>query len=477
MRVSAWAGLHNRQAELDFVDIDTDTDTRLFVDPYAIDIRGDAWSAECSRHLRSFFNALIAALRNNDDARATHLASHLHETNETFLGLSQGRPQGRGIGADQAEQILAALRASRAVQTGLLSELAETELFIEGIGSDKISDLTTNILRGPLLAYTREQAELWGMPITGNVALNPIWDPYREDWVQAPRETIVINGKPVILVPKFSVRRVLSLNSQEFYNNYMITYLQQEYFRSAQGLVRVLRSGEPAPPFKKDVKERHPKSKPALAAFAEQHPDVLEQYKRLAGAKGVLEADEIEPAFDERCYAAELRAELARIGVGNAHASEYHRYCIGALTFLFFPDLITPVKEREIDQGRKRIDIAYKNAAREGFFDTALRSPQMRAIEIPVECKNYRQDIANPELDQLTGRFSHVRGFLGILCCRSFDDKPRFVERCKDAAVHRGHYVLVLDDSDLDIMLRNVEQASREDNDRFLRQRFAELTA
>lgn len=475
MRVSEWAGLHNRQAELDFVDIDTARDTRLFVDPYAIDIRNDAWSHECSQHLRSFFNALITALRNDEDARAEHLASNLHESNETFLGLSRGRPQGRGIGRDQARQILDALRQSRAVQTGLLSELAETELFIDGIGSDKISDLTTNIIRGPLLAYTRKEAGLWGMELTPNVALSPIWDPNREDWVQAPRETIVVAGRSVILVPKFSVRKVLTLNSQEFYNE-QINYLQQEYLHAGQALVRVLRSGEHVVR-KKDVKAHHPKSKAALAAFAQQHPDVLAQYKQLAGAKGVLDPDEIEPDFDEAEYANRLIASLGQIGVGNAQASDYHRYCIGALTFLLFPDLITPMKEREIDQGRKRIDIAYTNAARDGFFDMALRSPQMRAIEIPVECKNYRQDIANPELDQLTGRFSHVRGFFGLLCCRSFDDKERFIARCKDAAAHRNHFVIVFDDDDLGIMLRNVAQGQRQQNDLFLRRRFAELAA
>lgn len=212
------------------------------------------------------------------------------------------------------------------------------------------------------------------MPLTDNVALSPVWDPNREDWVQAPCQTIVIGNKPVILVPKFSVRKVLTLNSQEFYNNYMVTFLQREYLNAGHALVRVLRSGDRAPPFKKDIKKRHPKSKPALAVFAEQHPDVLAQYKRLAGAKGTLEPEDIEKGFDERAYAAVLRGELGRIGVGNAHASDYHRYCIGALTFLFFPELITPVKEREIDQGRKRIDISYKNAARDGFFDTALRS-------------------------------------------------------------------------------------------------------
>ncbi|MFD3266334.1 hypothetical protein [Phenylobacterium ferrooxidans] len=476
MQVSVWAGLHNRQAELDFVDIDTDTDTRLFVDPYAIDIRGDAWSSDCSRHLRSFFNALIGALRNNDDARAEHLASHLHETNETFLGLSKGRPQGRGIGRDQALQILDALKRSRAVASGLLSELAEAELFIEGIGSDKISDLTTNILRGPLLHYTREQANLWNMPLTANVALSPIWDPNREDWIQAPRETLVIDGKPVILVPKFSVRKILTLNSQEFYNNHMISYLRQEYLHAGQALVHVLKSGEPVV-WKKDVKELHPKSKPALAEFAEQHPEVLNLYKRLAGAKGALDASDFEDEFDEAEFARRMIAELREIPPGGPHASAYHSFCIGALTFLLFPDLICPVKKREIDQGRKRIDIAYKNAARDGFFDMALRSPQLRSIEIPVECKNYTQDIANPELDQLTGRFSHVRGFLGLLCCRAFNDKVRFTERCKDAAVHRGHFVIVLDDADLELMLQNVEQGARTANDVFLRGRFGELTA
>nr|WP_309661761.1 hypothetical protein [Sphingomonas sp.] len=424
--------------------------------------------------LRSFFNCLIQALRQGDDARAAHLASHLHETNETFLGLSCGRPQGRGIGDGQAVQILDALRQSRAVQTGLLTELAETELFIPGIGSDKVSDLTTNIIRGPLLDYTRQEAELWGMPLTGNVALAPVWDPNQEDWVQAPRETIVIAGAPVILVPKFSVRKVLSLNSQEFYNDHMIPYLQQEYLHAGQALVHVLKSGGRRV-YKKEVKERHPRYKPDLARFAQEHPDVLEQYKRLAGAKGVLDPDDLEPNFDEQDYARQVADELRGIGGGNAQASEYHRYCIGTLTFLFFPELIAPVKEREIDDGRKRIDISYTNAARDGFFDTALRSAQTRAIQVPVECKNYSQDIANPELDQLTGRFSHVRGFLGLLCCRSFSDKERFIARCKDAAVHRGHFVIALDDDDLLLMLGNVERGDRSANDRFLRRRFADL--
>lgn len=388
--------------------------------------------------------------------------------------MSRGRPQGRGVGREQSLQLLDALRRSRAVQTGLLSDLGEAELFIEGIGADKISDLTSNIIRMPLLQYTKEQAELWGMPLTDDVPLAPVWDTNRDDWVQAPRQTIVVSGAPVLLVPKYAVRRQLTLNSQEFYNHHMVEYLRQEYLRADQGLAVVLRSGE-RKVYKIDVKERHPKSKPVLAEFAHQHPEVLAQYKKIAGAKGSLNAEEMDETFDERTYARGLITALADIPVGSRHASAYHSFCIGVLTFLFYPDLVEPVKEREIDEGRKRIDIQYTNASRSGFFDMAIRSPQMRAVKLPVECKNYSQDIANPELDQLEGRFSHVRGFLGLLCCRSLVDRGRFISRCKDAAIHRGHHILVLDDQDINALLTMIESGQRDSIDRYLIARHAEL--
>lgn len=475
MKVSRWAGLRRTQAELDFVDVDPRRDTRLFVDPYAIEIRDDAWSHECGQHIRSFFNSLLQALRNGDDARATHLASHLHEAGETYLGLSRGVPQGRGVGPEQAERIIDALRQSRAFQTGVLADLGETELFVEGIGPDKISDLTTNVIRGPLLEYTRKQAELWGMPLTRRGDVGAIWDPNREEWHQDFRNVLVVGNQPVILVPKVSVRLRLSLNSQEFYNHHMINYLQAEYLQAGQALVRTLKSGEKRV-YKTDVKDRHPLRKPDLADFVNQHPEVLEHYKNIKGAQGALENNDIERDFREGEHAEALIAEIEALPSGNDNASRYHKFCLAALTFLFYPNLISPVKEREIDQGRKRIDITYVNAARDGFFDVALKSAQMRAVEIVVECKNYGGDIANPELDQIANRFSHVRGFLGILCSRAFENKQRFIERCKDAAAHRGQYVLPLDDADIIQMLRLVAEGQRARIDAVLRNRYREIS-
>ena len=148
---------------------------------------------------------------------------------------------------------------------------------------------------------------------------------------------------------------------------------------------------------------------------------------------------------------------------------------MGALTYILHPKLIRPVKEREINSGRKRIDISFTNAAEAGFFDTMLKNASTRAIEIPFECKNYSTDINNPELDQICGRFSHTRGFLGFICCRKFDDKAKFLKRCRDAAKERSQFVLVLDDKLMTRLLDFVGNENTNGIDSVLRQLFQEL--
>lgn len=124
-RFSAVYRLTNSQAELDFVDIDLARDTPLFLDPYGIEIRDDEWSAACGDHLRSFFQEILTALREDRGARAAHLLGNLHEPNETCLGVSKGRPSGRAIGPGKAHDFATAIKDSRAFETGLLSDIAE----------------------------------------------------------------------------------------------------------------------------------------------------------------------------------------------------------------------------------------------------------------------------------------------------------------------------------------------------------------
>jgi hypothetical protein len=125
--------------------------------------------------------------------------------------------------------------------------------------------------------------------------------------------------------------------------------------------------------------------------------------------------------------------------------------------FLFYRELIYPVKEKEIHVGRKRIDIKFTNAAEDGFFLRMAQAHQTRALNIPFECKNYSSDINNPEFDQLSSRFGHQRGFFGIILCRSIDDRQRVINACRDAANDGRGYILVLGDAHIVAMLERVE--------------------
>jgi hypothetical protein len=68
---------------------------------------------------------------------------------------------------------------------------------------------------------------------------------------------------------------------------------------------------------------------------------------------------------------------------------------------------------------------------------------------IYVECKNYTEDVKNPELDQLSGRFSPSRGQFGLLVCRGVSDRNKIDSMCRDTAKDGRGFMIVLDDIDL----------------------------
>jgi hypothetical protein len=119
---------------------------------------------------------------------------------------------------------------------------------------------------------------------------------------------------------------------------------------------------------------------------------------------------------------------------------------IGIISFLYFPNLIYPQKEAEINEGRKRIDITYTNGKDSGLFYRIAFDQNIKANIIHVECKNYTNDIANPEFDQLLGRFDHTRGKFGMLLYRAADDVEGVMRRCKDAVRANLGVILPMDD-------------------------------
>lgn len=460
-RFSEYFQLNLSQHQLDFVDVTNEADTRVYVDPYAIEIRNDIWSAKASESIRIFFKEILDTLKNGDDFRAQNLMSHLHEPKETFLGISKGKPSGKGVGTKQAAQLISSIKASKAFQTGLLSDLSEMALFVENVDRDKISDLTTNIIRGLLVEYTGQQCQLHGIPV-GQYNGPALWDNGRKNWVSQYVELPFIEGEPILLVPKYIVRRRLCLDSQEFYNKQITDFLVSENLRANSSLVQTIKGGRERKVYKGDVRKANPKTKSYISDMASNHPELLELYKELAKGSSSMTnfGDDEMPSVTEACRV--LIKEIETTPTGNKAADRYHNVVVGALTTLFYPDLIQPHKEWEIHGGRKRIDIVYTNAADTGFFAHRRDRQETCANTVIVECKNYSSDIANNEIDQLLGRFDTNRGKFGILTCRAIDNVELLQKRCQDISARGQGYIIVLTDMDLFEML----EAKAELNDR-----------
>ena len=92
-------------------------------------------------------------------------------------------------------------------------------------------------------------------------------------------------------------------------------------------------------------------------------------------------------------------------------------------------------------------------APADGFFYRLQHAFGIPCPYILFECKNYTEDVANPELDQMTGRFSPNKGKFGVIVCRSIEDEALFLQRCADSCkAQRGLVVPFTDDDVIRIL-------------------------
>lgn len=449
MRFSEEFGLEIGQGLLDFVDIDTTNDVRVYIDPRAIRNQRGEFSEECQGLLQSYFHEVLTAITAGDTLRISALVRSLGtEPNETHLGQSHGPARGRGLGPSKRSEIVDALASSEAAKTGLLQDLEETALFIPGIDRDFVSDMTTSIIRSPLVRYTQEMCHLHGVKMYEQWS-GPMWDPDSLDWTDG---TVLLPRGPegkLLLVPKSIVRSQLITNFGTYYRDYLRPILMEEELKSNSALVHILRDKRKMV-FKRDVESKYGKTKTDAERETQKRPQALENLR--SSVTGTAYPPYTNPDFEERTGTPpidfqELLEPLDAISPGKAGATSYHRAVAAILTAVFDASVSNMKIEAPLHEQRKRLDIKYDNVAGHGFFHWL--SMHYDAATIVVECKNYTADPANPELDQLIGRFSDDRGRIGLLVCRKIENKDLFAKRCRDTAQDRNGFIIALDDDDL----------------------------
>lgn len=277
-RVSRYFKLDRDQTTLDFVDVPIGNDTPVFLDPSRLRSMESVWASECNSLLQHFFETLLRHLQDKNKSAGISLLSALVERNEFHLGFSKGLSAGHAFGSGYAEKIWSALEGSKASKTGLLQDIEDTCLFIEGIGADRISDAVCNIIRGPLIRYTQDICSYYGIPLKNGVDSGPVWNAQTEKWedelVQLPTTPF---GK-LLLIPKLCVRHQLVYDSNAYFVHHLLPAMQATEKQFNTALVQTLKDGRTRVT-KKSLKEKYGADKLTIVEQTLKHPDALEQYR------------------------------------------------------------------------------------------------------------------------------------------------------------------------------------------------------
>jgi hypothetical protein len=482
VRVSDYYALGTTQGGLDFVDVDITNDVPIYIDPAAIRRQSGDWADLCHAAIGSFFESLITAIKNDDIKRIRGLIRPLSEPNETHLGDSAGESQGRGLGnRATSDRLVAALAKSKAAKSGLMQDLEETALFIEGIDKDIISDMTTCIIRQHLIEYTQNVCRYHQIPLERQES-GAVWNTEKKAWedgnfVDLPRA----GGNKLLLVPKSIVRVKLSVDRGRYYRGYLRPYLEAKEWNSGSSLIEIVR-GEPTI-LKKKLDKKYGTTKEATARNTVVHPEAVASYRQSIQneANSPLSGEDLSehagiPTSD--CWT--LLREMQSIRPGTEGANLYHHAVANLISCLFGTSLGNRHIEQDLHGKLKRMDIVYDNIADDGFFRWLAWN--YKSSTIVVECKNYSGDLKNPEIDQLAMRFSNDRGRIGFLTCRSLHDKEKALARCKAVAQDQNGFIILLDDGDFEDLVSAVESIESQDGLRrneypLLRERFRELVS
>ena len=475
MRISELFDLKKTQHELDFVDIDIDSDIPLFLDPYFISKGDFPLALEAHLLLKSFFECLLNALRENRYAEAEELFSHLGETNEVCLGYSQSKPRGRGMGPTDATKIFKSLKSSHALKTGVMEDIEDFRIFVKNVDRDKMSDMTANIIKKQLIDYTQSQCNLWGIKLTPDTPSGFFWDRDTCTWDITYTNMLIVDGRKILLVPKRIVSYSTMYTPQRYLQHFVLNYYQNEHLKLNSSLVKRRKDKTPYVT-KKSVREKILEdsdiNKDWLAEFTAKHPSVFAKFRQKTkdSIQSVPNTDLSTISIRE--ISEYLICQLQSISPGKDEATIYHRTIVGILELLFYPFLCNPVIEKEIHEGRKRIDILFDNCAEEGFFFRLSNTHGIPSRFIVIECKNYSREVENPELDQIGGRFSPNRGQMGIIACRSADDFTTLLKRCTDTYKDSRGLIIPLLDEDFYELLRYKADNNDKAIDDFMQKRF-----
>ena len=212
MYVTTYLSIPKGHEDIDFVDITTDADTELFIDPCLIERGRDPLSREAAEIIADFADQMYADMRTSRWNNSS-VFDEAHEVNETKLGYGNGH-NGKGKTPEGMRDSLKDL-CDLATKIPTISCVQDIPVFVQDFAEDCMSDLLTNILRRILTQFTADQMQRYGIKPDGYHEIRS-WDREKHDWAWSQEPFWRVGSRKILLVPKGWVRKHFLFKTHQY---------------------------------------------------------------------------------------------------------------------------------------------------------------------------------------------------------------------------------------------------------------------
>lgn len=203
-----------------------ENDTKLFIDPFLVFKSKIPIFKNSHDRIIGFFEyvfnrAATTNRSNNPGYRNLIKTLSFPELDELCLGYSNKSTKGLGSGSGFGKIMLEAIYDSINMGKSELTHFEELGIFNEGIGCDRISDITARLILIELIEYTVDVATSLEMEMGKFVIKNGNYNHEAKRW--EPLEVFLpINktkdNKGIILVPKEFLRKLPTIDANDFWD-------------------------------------------------------------------------------------------------------------------------------------------------------------------------------------------------------------------------------------------------------------------
>lgn len=201
-------------------------DTLLFIDPFAVFKSKDELFKDTYPEMMYFFQQAFELIahaggnKNNLSYKKAESMLLFPEENAFCLGYSKTR-RGSGTGPLWAKTLASNINSIIARGVTHISHFEELGIFCTGVGPDRLSDMTTNLLKNRFITYTQRICNLHEVPMKKVRVQNAYFDYEFKRWCDSEC-LLPVNpykgNSPVILVPKDFLNMLPEINSYDFIN-------------------------------------------------------------------------------------------------------------------------------------------------------------------------------------------------------------------------------------------------------------------